>query len=676
MSRNSKPLRPIDRDTEILSEWADADAVDRFASLALPAGTLLGDYRLEAVVNEDEQGIVYRATDLNLYTPVALKEYLPRRHAQRVGPRAVGARGPRHAHAFATGLRAFADEGRMLGALDVDCVLTVTQAWQDHGTAYRVMPWVQGTTLAARLAARPGPADETWLRSVLAPLLGGLQALHQRRHIHRRLTPARVFLTADSRVLLFGLRAMPGGMADPEPVPDEAALPGFAPIELFAPHLYAAAKAQVGPWTDLYSVGAMLHQAITGAPPALASGRLLHEEKPALAEVAAGAYNDAFLRAIDWALSVPAEMRPRNIDQFKARLGWVDAQAKPAVEPEVPTTRSRFNDRLGLQDVLAAVRPRKLFVCGFKGAVRPVWRPALSRGHSTDFANTEPTAFVHDWTTPVTRPESRLFEAPSSSDGFADTLIFDDASSALARSSPAASPVAPTPPVATIAVRPDRGETSHPQSPVREPFLPALPSSLGSVSGQVSPSGPEGRPTLAPAQRLPVSSLNLPGSQANAWLGIVVILMGLVVFTLWNAVQREPTTQPTSASPSDVTVLPAAADRSAVAPASVPAAFGPREEANPNALASPLVHGETGPMAVDNARATAPARRFGGAFEFSAPGLKAPLLSALRPGRRTEGRRVDLASASALERRCGVRFARLWWGDAPASTRKVRHICR
>ena len=173
--------------TVLIPRSAAAASAPEFA---LPEGTLLEGFRIVRTLGEGGFGIVYLAYDGALERHVAIKEYLPAALAARVGGTpAVAVRSPRHADAFQIGLRSFVNEARLLARFDHPSLVKVLRFWEGNGTAYMVMPFYEGRTLAHTLETLGRPPDEAQLRAWLRPLLHALSTLHAARCYHRDIAP-------------------------------------------------------------------------------------------------------------------------------------------------------------------------------------------------------------------------------------------------------------------------------------------------------------------------------------------------------------------------------------------------------------------------------------------------------------------------------------------------------
>lgn len=289
----------------------------------LPAGARVGAYEVRHVLGGGSTGIVYRVYDPQTDEDLALREYLPPALAVRNGPFAVAVRTPRLAEAFAEGLRLFVDEGRTLAGIDHPGLVKVRQTWEEHGTAYTVMELVTARDLAVLQQMRARPPREASLRPLLAALLDAAEALHEAGLQHGDITPRNILVEPSGRVLLLD-RACARGVLRAVP---EAGLGG--PREGYAaPEMYADSTAPRGPWSDVYSLGAVVYFIIAGRAPPPAPTRRAGEALAApLRKKTEHRYSAAFLAVVDRMLAPNPADRPQTIAELRAALGPAPAAA-------------------------------------------------------------------------------------------------------------------------------------------------------------------------------------------------------------------------------------------------------------------------------------------------------------------------------------------------------------
>jgi non-specific serine/threonine protein kinase len=335
---------------------------------ALAPGTRLNDYEIVKVLGEGGFSIVYLAQDLTLQRRVAIKEYLPAAIAVRGSRIDVALRTVSQSETFAQGLASFVNEARLLARFDHPSLVRVLHFWKANGTAYMVMPFVEGSTLAAARGAMARPPDEAWLRALLQSLLGALEVLHAASCFHRDIAPDNVLLLPDGRPLLLDFGAARRVVGEKTQQLTAILKPHFAPIEQYAESKHL----QQGPWTDLYALGALARYCITGQPPMPSTVRALHDELPPLADEVRALderhpgldYSASLLDAIDWALGVRPADRPQSVAQMREALnrpaGDIRSPAsapRPVQPAAVPPLRAVDDDLLDVQSAVdAAVR--------------------------------------------------------------------------------------------------------------------------------------------------------------------------------------------------------------------------------------------------------------------------------------------------------------------------------
>src|SRR6476646_10813575 len=209
---------------------------------ALPAESRLHWYVLERVLGQGGFGITYLARDTNLDQPVAIKEYLPVDVATRRSDGTVRARTLEQDERYRGGLERFIREARTLARFDHPNIVRVHSVFEFNGTAYMVMRFEEGETLAALLERRH-VLSESELPRVLMPIVQGLELVHKAGFIHRDIKPDNILIRGDgSSVLLdFGSARQASGQSRTVTI---LVAPGYAPFEQ-----YYSGTDSLGPWT-------------------------------------------------------------------------------------------------------------------------------------------------------------------------------------------------------------------------------------------------------------------------------------------------------------------------------------------------------------------------------------------------------------------------------------------
>jgi len=342
------------------------------ASSALPLGSRLGEFEVTGVIGEGGFGIVYSAHDRSLDRIVAIKEYLPSAFAVRTTSGTVQVRSAEHAKIFAAGLASFINEARMLGNFSHPGLVEVFQFWEANGTAYMVMRYYRSPTLREVLRTTPEVATEQWLRETLDPILVAVQELHAEQCYHRDISPDNILVGANGRSVLmdFGAaRRIIGGMTC---ALTTVLKPGYAPIEQYSED----GSMHQGAWTDIYAVGGLLYNAMTGKVPVQAISRMMNDPLKSVSVAARSEYSEEFCRVVMKCLAVMPENRYQTIGELRAALGWGSAYTpshdSDATQIYMPPAKSKIaTGILEATDPLAQLRTSLNQAADFSSILEP-----------------------------------------------------------------------------------------------------------------------------------------------------------------------------------------------------------------------------------------------------------------------------------------------------------------
>lgn len=302
--------------TEIQS---DAHHVD-----ALPSGSRLGEFEVISLLGVGGFGMVYKAFDHSLRRFVAIKEYMPTALAARAQGQSLWVRSSSHEQSFQAGLASFVAEARLLAQFDHPSLVKVFRFWEANQTAYMVMPLYGGMTLKQARAHMRTPPPEAWLRKVLWSILGALRVLHDGHTLHRDISPDNIFLQDTGAPVLLDLGAARHAITDHSHRLTAVLKVNYAPIEQYNDE---GNDLRQGPWSDLYSVGAVVHGCLCNDTPLPATLRAIRDRMVPFPRVARTVrkqfgvdYSPPFIAAISQALALQPQDRPQSIDEFLAAM--------------------------------------------------------------------------------------------------------------------------------------------------------------------------------------------------------------------------------------------------------------------------------------------------------------------------------------------------------------------
>jgi serine/threonine protein kinase len=300
---------------------------------ALPAGYRINEYVIERQLGGGGFGITYLARDGNLDLPVAIKEYFPADMATRTNGYTVQVRGTADEDVGATyewGLERFLDEARALATFRHPNIVRVLRYFRENGTAYIVMEYESGLPLK-RWVPRNAPLSQKAVLSVVYPLLDGLEQVHKAGFLHRDIKPDNIYVRADGQPVLLDFGSARRVQTNRDMT--NIVSPGFAPFEQYH------SQGHQGPWTDIYSIGAVMYWMVTGKKPIESASRVKEDPMPGASRLAEGSvYGEALLRAIEWAMHPEEGRRPQTVTEFRDAIRGSEKPDAPAPTQQVDRT--------------------------------------------------------------------------------------------------------------------------------------------------------------------------------------------------------------------------------------------------------------------------------------------------------------------------------------------------
>ncbi len=311
----------------------------------LKKGSKLLWYRIDSILGRGGFGITYLATDTNLETQVAIKEYLPGEIAERKQDSYVLPKTGTDGEMYRWGLTRFIEEARILAKFKHHNIVRVHSVFEENNTAYMVMEYEHGNNLDLMLRT-PQYQTEERLVELFDAILSGLGQVHDHNIIHRDIKPANIYIREDGSPVLLDFGSARQHVADKSQNMTRILTKGYAPYE----QMDDTGAARQGPWTDIYAIGATLYYAISRKLPTDCLSRFTRVIQkqpdpltPAVELETQGSYSPEFLFAIDQALHFDSADRPQSVTEFRELLrAGIDKSPRsqptpvppPAIDPD------------------------------------------------------------------------------------------------------------------------------------------------------------------------------------------------------------------------------------------------------------------------------------------------------------------------------------------------------
>ncbi len=281
----------------------------------LQAGIRLDKYRILKTLGGGGFSIVYLCEDESTHKKVAIKEFIPFKICERDLDGEVIPVGDAERDIFNHGRKSFIHEATTLSKCKHPNIVNVVNFFQANGTSYMAMEYEEGTNLQTYIKARKGHLSEKFLRTIFPPLMQGLKYIHDNGLLHLDIKPGNVHVRPGGSPLLIDFGAVHSMHISRRTQHTQIVTPGFSPIEQ-----YEIGKGYVGPWTDIYALGATMRACIEGTSPPTAMERSKKDTLKPASVIFKKNYSEAMLKAIDWAMEMDQMLRPQKIDDLLAAL--------------------------------------------------------------------------------------------------------------------------------------------------------------------------------------------------------------------------------------------------------------------------------------------------------------------------------------------------------------------
>ena len=218
-----------------------------------------------------------------------------------------------------------------------------------NDTVYMVMAYESGRSLQDHILRRRDKGErplvsERFIRKMFNQVMNGLREVHTNKLLHLDLKPANIYLRMDGTPILLDFGAARQTLKTDPPKLYPMYTPGFAPPELYVKN------GNLGPWTDIYSIGASMFACMVGAPPQPADQRKTNDKMEDNFRKLENMYSRELIQVIRWRLRLNPLERPQSVFALQKALREPVAQQKqeePALLDKLTTRLKGFFGGLG-----------------------------------------------------------------------------------------------------------------------------------------------------------------------------------------------------------------------------------------------------------------------------------------------------------------------------------------
>ncbi len=296
-----------------------------------PFTILAGKYLVGKVIGEGGFGISYIGLDLNLELVVAIKEFYPNGFVTRESnvTTMVSMYAGKNEADVSKWREGFINEARNLAKFsNLNGIVEVRDFFNENGTAYIVMEYIEGITLKQYLKQNGGKISVSKTFEMMEPVIRALSKVHDAGIIHRDISPDNIMITKYGGMKLLDFGAAREFAGNAEKSLSIMLKPGYAPEEQYR------SRGKQGPWSDVYALTATIYKCITGVTPVESMERMREDTLKSPRELGVS-ISDAQNTAVMQGMAVYAENRIQNMDVLHAVL-YSDESAVKVEPPKTP----------------------------------------------------------------------------------------------------------------------------------------------------------------------------------------------------------------------------------------------------------------------------------------------------------------------------------------------------
>ena len=282
----------------------------------LQVGTILhGTYKIESYLASGGFGNTYLAKNIEFDETYAIKEFFVKGVCQRDGnSTTISVSNAENTNSFEQQREKFKKEARRLRSLSNPHIVKVYDLFEENGTAYYVMDYVDGENLSVRLKRTNAPLAESEVRNYLNQILDGLEAIHNEGMFHLDIKPANIMVDSHDVVKLidFGASKQQSTVGGATMSTGISYTNGYAPSEQMA-----QSYDKFGPWTDFYALGATMYKLLTNQDPPSVSDLSEDETEDKHLALPMPNVSEEMKKLVVWMMQVNRLKRPKNVGEIR-----------------------------------------------------------------------------------------------------------------------------------------------------------------------------------------------------------------------------------------------------------------------------------------------------------------------------------------------------------------------